>query len=90
MTIIQLADPEVFAGAPCTTGDPERFFADGRGDLETYRREHAKSECRTCPVREECLKLAMKAEGDLVGELRWGVYGGLDRHERARLARAES
>lgn len=90
MTIIQLADPEVFAGAPCTTGDPERFFIDGRGDLETYQREHAKSECRRCPVRDECLKLAMKAEGQSPGEHRYGIFGGLDRHERARLARAES
>lgn len=50
---------------PCRANDAELWFAESPADVE-----HAKSLCRTCPVRAACL------EGALQRREPWGVWGG--------------
>jgi WhiB family redox-sensing transcriptional regulator len=50
---------------PCRTHDPELFFAESPADVE-----YAKSLCRRCPVRRECLNGALERREP------WGVWGG--------------
>ncbi len=50
---------------PCRVNDPELFFAESPADVEL-----AKSLCRTCPVRAECLAGALDRREP------WGVWGG--------------
>jgi WhiB family transcriptional regulator, redox-sensing transcriptional regulator len=49
---------------PCLTVDPELFFAESPGDVET-----AKAMCAECPVREPCLAAALERREP------WGVWG---------------
>ena len=42
--------------------------------------------CNSCPVKAECLGMAMRAEAGAVA--RYGVFGGLPPQQRAVLARA--
>lgn len=53
------------AHLPCRSNDPELFFAESPADVEL-----AKSLCRSCPLRSECL------EGALDRREPWGVWGG--------------
>lgn len=69
-------------GPACEGSDPALFFPEGRGSEVVERL--AKAVCRTCPLRQECLDLAMATER---GQARWGIYGGLNGAERAKLAR---
>jgi WhiB family transcriptional regulator, redox-sensing transcriptional regulator len=50
---------------PCLDNDPELFFAESPADVEL-----AKSLCRPCPVRTECLAGALERREP------WGVWGG--------------
>ena len=50
---------------PCRQNDADLWFAEKPADLET-----AKSHCRECPLRAECL------EGALDRGEPWGVWGG--------------
>jgi WhiB family redox-sensing transcriptional regulator len=50
---------------PCRSNEPELFFAESPADVE-----HAKSLCRSCPVREVCLTGALERREP------WGVWGG--------------
>jgi WhiB family redox-sensing transcriptional regulator len=50
---------------PCRLNDPELFFAESPADVEL-----AKSLCRGCPVRVECLESALERREP------WGVWGG--------------
>ncbi|MHA3701916.1 WhiB family transcriptional regulator [Jatrophihabitans sp. YIM 134969] len=50
---------------PCRQHDADLWFAEKPADLET-----AKSHCRECPLRAECL------EGALDRGEPWGVWGG--------------
>jgi len=91
--IFQLANADTFADAPCTDAHPEDFF---RYDRETHasfnqRLPLALNACRQCPIatKQRCLDIAMDAEGDAPGDLRHGIFGGLQPHERARLARKQ-
>ena len=83
---------ERMATAPCLTEDPEMGYpaTDGkRGKSHAEREAQAKTVCRRCPfeLRQECLGVAMKAEGTTGASGRHGVFGGLDPQERAALAR---
>ncbi len=87
----QLADPETFAGAPCTELDPDLGFPDHGERSESYapKVQEAIDACAKCPIatRNACLQIAMNAEGMAPGESRYGVFGGLVPSERALLAR---
>jgi WhiB family redox-sensing transcriptional regulator len=50
---------------PCRTTDPDLWFAEDPADLE-----RAKTMCRACPVRAECLQTALEQREP------WGVWGG--------------
>lgn len=50
---------------PCRSYDPELFFAESPSDVEL-----AKTLCRACPVRAECLAGALERHEP------WGVWGG--------------
>jgi WhiB family redox-sensing transcriptional regulator len=66
---MRLLSAPTFAGfeerLPCRTHDAGLFFAESPGDIE-----HAKSLCRDCPVRRECLAGALERREP------WGVWGG--------------
>jgi WhiB family redox-sensing transcriptional regulator len=65
--------------AACNGVDPDLFFPE-RGDYRCVA--IAKTICRTCPVREECLEYA------IVNGEKFGVWGGLSERERRRVRRA--
>jgi WhiB family redox-sensing transcriptional regulator len=67
--------PEWTAAALCAQTDPDAFFPE-RGDST----REAKRVCRGCPVRAECLALALRN-----GE-QHGVWGGLTERQRRKLA----
>ena len=59
------------------TPDPDLFFPVNRTHAAA---RPAKALCRPCPVIAECRSWAVANEA-------YGVWGGLDEHERARLRR---
>jgi WhiB family redox-sensing transcriptional regulator len=67
----------------CRTADPGLFFGhDGEtADVRDEREEAAKTVCRRCPVRSECLSYAV-AKPETAG-----VWGGMGEDERARYRR---
>lgn len=67
---------------PCWVRDPEMWFPSTRAGAAV-----AQALCRDCPIIAECRELAMKAEGSRTAGGRYGIYGGLDTSDRARLAR---
>ncbi len=76
--------------AACRGVDLEVFFPHlepGRklGDHLSAKVARAKSFCHVCPVRQQCLALALTAEGASAEGLRFGVFGGLTPNERAAL-----
>ncbi|MEW2068458.1 WhiB family transcriptional regulator [Streptomyces sp. NPDC007346] len=58
---------------------PQIFFPEGQAAEVLAMTAAAKAVCRTCPVVHPCLVDALER-----GE-RWGVWGGLDEDDRARL-----
>lgn len=50
---------------PCHVGDPDLWFAESPTELE-----QAKALCEECPIRRECLTLALERQEP------WGVWGG--------------
>lgn len=64
--------------ASCRGIDPEVFFPDSPSDPALA----AKAICRGCPVRAQCLELALDARLD------HGVWGGLTEVERRSLRRS--
>lgn len=57
--------PEADAALPCTTADPDLWFAEFPHQLA-----RAQALCRECPLRATCLADAL-ARGEP-----WGVWGG--------------
>jgi WhiB family redox-sensing transcriptional regulator len=79
-TVIEMIqDQDWRAHGSCSQGDPNLWFAVGA--LEHKR---AKSICRRCPVKTECLAYAMDTPID------HGVWGGLTERERRRYRRQSS
>lgn len=76
MAVEAISDLDWRAHAECGRVDPDLFFAPGA-------REHkiAKSICRECPVRAQCLSYAMEKVID------HGIWGGLTERERRRRRR---
>ena len=67
--------------AACRDEDPELFFPLGNTGPALLQIEEAKSVCRLCPVREDCLQFALESGQDA------GVWGGLSEDERRALKR---
>lgn len=78
--------PPWFADASCRELPAELFdlFYPVKGGSYT----DARRICRGCPVRVQCLDLAMTAE-EGIGE-RFGMFGGLSANERDHLAARKS
>jgi WhiB family redox-sensing transcriptional regulator len=76
MSVVLADDQDWRAGALCASIDPDIFFAVGA-------REHreAKSICKQCPVRTQCLVHALEAPID------HGIWGGMTERERRRFRR---
>lgn len=78
--------------AACRFEDPELFF----DCLSPVLRDKAKAVCRACPVRDICLRSAMREEA-AVGKqspaqnrkVRFGIRGGLTSGERWAMAYPE-
>jgi WhiB family transcriptional regulator, redox-sensing transcriptional regulator len=67
-------EPDWRDAALCREVDPDLFFPEkGESALP------AKSVCRSCEVRAECLDFALEHDE------RFGIYGGLSERERRRL-----
>lgn len=67
--------------AACREEDPDLFFPIGSTGPALVQAEDAKAVCRSCPVRQECLRWALDNGQDA------GVWGGLDETERRALKR---
>ena len=68
--------------AACIGQDPELFFPIGTSPPAAEQTARAKSVCRACPVRAECLEWSLATYQDA------GVWGGLDEEERREIRRA--
>jgi WhiB family transcriptional regulator, redox-sensing transcriptional regulator len=68
--------------ALCTQTDPEIFFPEP-GATTGLSREVTRRMCRECPVRPECLNLALATVPAPPG-----IWGGTTERERRRLKRA--
>lgn len=66
--------PEWMARAVCASVDPEIFYPEKGGSTAG-----AKQVCRACPVKAECLEMA------LVNNERYGIWGGVAERERRKL-----
>ena len=79
----QITNPndEDWNRAACkASGSPDDWFPDPG---EWQRAARAKITCLTkCSLRDACLRIALESDADWA---RWGVWGGLSPHERARL-----
>ncbi len=62
------------ASALCAQTDPEAFFPEKGGSTR-----EAKSVCKGCPVKQECLEYALDHDE------RFGIWGGLSERERRKL-----
>lgn len=79
---VDVRSPAWLESAACRApgANPDAWFPD---DDDTAAIEAAKAACRACPVRLLCLARALA-----LGEVRHGVWGGLDRWERRAVNRA--
>jgi WhiB family redox-sensing transcriptional regulator len=68
--------------ARCIGEDPELFFPIGTSDDALSQVAAAKTVCRACSVRPECLEWSLATFQDA------GVWGGLDEEERRVIRRA--
>jgi WhiB family transcriptional regulator, redox-sensing transcriptional regulator len=60
----------------CTSADPDLFFPESGADTS-----YARSICRSCPVRRQCLDYALES-----GQ-KHGIWGGMTESQRRRLRR---
>ncbi|MFF7853274.1 WhiB family transcriptional regulator [Streptomyces sp. NPDC007904] len=67
--------------AACRTEDPDLFFPIGTSGPALMQTEQAKTVCRGCPVREQCLEWALDTRQTI------GVWGGTSETERQALRR---
>jgi Transcription factor WhiB len=69
-------------GACVTTSNADAWFREeprGRAALEVQRR-YARRACASCPVRKECLTLALSHEAE--AGVSWGIWGGVCARDR--------
>ena len=67
--------------ARCKQMDPDLFFPVGTTGPALLQIEAAKSVCRTCTVRDECLQYAVDSNQE------YGVWGGTTEEERRYMRR---
>lgn len=69
--------------ARCRTVDPELFFPVAGEGSDIFKRQAAEAvaECRLCPVRLECLTVAVDTKAA-------GIWGGTTEGERRNLVHA--
>lgn len=67
---------------PCQTA-PDKWT-----DLVYADDKMAALMCRGCPVKAQCLQLALGWEGSVGSKYRYGVWGGMTPVARARMAKA--
>ena len=67
--------------AACKDEYPELFFPVGKSADSRWQAEQAKTICKTCVVRDDCLKWALEQKED------FGVWGGLTEDERRTIGR---
>lgn len=72
-------------GYPHNDNDP--WFFDEETPGFKRARKVARTFCRVCPVRRECLTYALTWEADHPRARQYGIYGGLTPHERELLTR---
>jgi len=68
--------------AACRDTDPELFFPVGTTGNALVQIELAKSVCRGCEARLDCLEFALSTNQDS------GIWGGASEEERRKLRRA--
>lgn len=73
--------PDWRDNAACPEEDPELFFPKGYEGPWKLAIEQAKTVCRRCPVRAECLQFALDEH---IGD---GIFGGYTEKERRNLRR---
>lgn len=83
--------------AACRGTDPELWFGSdaertdtGRTFLSRSAVAAARVYCDACPVRRQCLDMAMALEGTTTTKARAGIWGGLTPDERWRLHHAST
>ena len=64
--------------ASCDTADPDLFFPGPRADTS-----YARSVCRACPVRRQCLDYALESKQ------KFGIWGGMTEAQRRRIRRGD-
>jgi WhiB family redox-sensing transcriptional regulator len=67
--------------AICLQEDPELFFPSGDGGRAQGQIEMARSVCARCPVRSDCLTLALTTDA------KYGIWAGTTPVQRRRLRR---
>lgn len=72
------------ARAACRDSDPELFFPISDAGPALDQTARARTICARCPIQSACLEWAL-TEG-----IAFGIYGGLDEHERAALHRSQA
>lgn len=79
--VVQLtgALPDFMARGLCVGADPDDWYADTRTTADRERRAAAKAVCGRCRVVEECRAWSLAVREP------YGVWGGLDEDERARI-----
>ena len=75
------ADTSWRARAACRLCPPELFFPSGTTGIALERMERAKQLCEDCEVQPEYLRFALETRQE------FGIWGGTDEKERARLRR---
>lgn len=77
--------------AICRNTSTDDFFPDGEvGTAAQIVYREAAKVCSRCPVAQQCLRAAMKAEGSRPAKARFGVFGGLAPAERDALYRTRA
>jgi Transcription factor WhiB. len=61
----------------CGDYDPELFYPTSEANMAAV--EMAKSVCRRCPLRADCLSYALETGDD------WGIWAGTTARERRRI-----
>jgi WhiB family transcriptional regulator, redox-sensing transcriptional regulator len=81
-----LTPAEVLEARCRQVGDPEIFYEAGRGATRTSisRARRAKALCALCDIQPRCLEAALATDEP------FGIWGGLTRKERERLAKEDA